>query len=128
MRLGGAAGCAHIVDIAPAGNKERGKWCARNPLCDRLRRAFFFSSRRRHTRSKRDWSSDVCSSDLCLLTGRGLSNCACLSNVRPAPKPPPPKPPPPRRPPPKPPPPPPPPPPPLNGRRKIGRASCRERG
>src|SRR5450830_463288 len=28
---------------------------------------FFFSSRRRHTRSKRDWSSDVCSSDL----GRG---------------------------------------------------------
>src|SRR5207249_6480890 len=27
-------------------------------------RYFFFSSRRRHTRSKRDWSSDVCSSDL----------------------------------------------------------------
>src|SRR5699024_11910474 len=25
---------------------------------------FFFSGRRRHTRSKRDWSSDVCSSDL----------------------------------------------------------------
>src|SRR5699024_11525890 len=24
---------------------------------------FFLSSRRRHTRSKRDWSSDVCSSD-----------------------------------------------------------------
>src|SRR5699024_11609788 len=24
----------------------------------------YFSSRRRHTRSKRDWSSDVCSSDL----------------------------------------------------------------
>src|SRR5699024_11626113 len=34
---------------------------------------FFFSSRRRHTRSKRDWSSDVCSSDLVKLvnpTGR----------------------------------------------------------
>src|SRR5699024_12228122 len=29
---------------------------------------FFFSSRRRHTRSKRDWSSDVCSSDLDSLT------------------------------------------------------------
>src|SRR5438067_13648816 len=28
---------------------------------------FFFSSRRRHTRSKRDWSSDVCSSDLALI-------------------------------------------------------------
>src|SRR5699024_12876402 len=27
---------------------------------------FFFSSRRRHTISKRDWSSDVCSSDLAL--------------------------------------------------------------
>src|SRR5260370_12030229 len=26
--------------------------------------AFFFSSRRRHTRFKCDWSSDVCSSDL----------------------------------------------------------------
>src|SRR6266536_6513816 len=26
--------------------------------------SFFFSSRRRHTRSTRDWSSDVCSSDL----------------------------------------------------------------
>src|SRR5699024_11586897 len=30
----------------------------------RARLCFFFSSRRRHTRSKRDWSSDVCSSDL----------------------------------------------------------------
>src|SRR5436305_9512722 len=29
-----------------------------------LCRSFFFSSRRRHTRCGRDWSSDVCSSDL----------------------------------------------------------------
>src|SRR5690349_22844672 len=29
-----------------------------------FKRYFFFSSRRRHTRSLRDWSSDVCSSDL----------------------------------------------------------------
>src|SRR5690606_41160458 len=29
-----------------------------------LRSRFFFSSRRRHTRFSRDWSSDVCSSDL----------------------------------------------------------------
>src|SRR5205809_4064524 len=29
-----------------------------------LARLFFFSSRRRHTRCSRDWSSDVCSSDL----------------------------------------------------------------
>src|SRR5204862_4117160 len=31
---------------------------------------FFFSSRRRHTRSLRDWSSDVCSSDLELSRGQ----------------------------------------------------------
>src|SRR2546429_10009092 len=30
---------------------------------------FFFSSRRRHTRCSRDWSSDVCSSDLKESTG-----------------------------------------------------------
>src|SRR6266550_6337592 len=30
----------------------------------RLLYFFFFSSRRRHTRCSRDWSSDVCSSDL----------------------------------------------------------------
>src|SRR5206468_8564930 len=29
---------------------------------------FFFSSRRRHTRSDRDWSSDVCSSDLAVFS------------------------------------------------------------
>src|SRR3712207_9422480 len=29
-----------------------------------MRTFFFFSSRRRHTRYWRDWSSDVCSSDL----------------------------------------------------------------
>src|SRR5699024_11928441 len=40
------------------------------PVLDALLRppvlifSFFFSSRRRHTMSKRDWSSDVCSSDL----------------------------------------------------------------
>src|SRR5205809_8051807 len=35
---------------------------------------FFFSSRRRHTRCSRDWSSDVCSSDLLLdrLAGGGV--------------------------------------------------------
>src|SRR3712207_8260240 len=33
-------------------------------LHSRHLRFFFFSSRRRHTRYWRDWSSDVCSSDL----------------------------------------------------------------
>src|SRR5699024_3816131 len=38
---------------------------------------FFFSSIRRHTRSKRDWSSDVCSSDLDAYQG-----CRCRSRRR----------------------------------------------
>src|SRR3712207_7299530 len=33
-------------------------------IVDDLYLCFFFSSRRRHTRYWRDWSSDVCSSDL----------------------------------------------------------------
>src|SRR5699024_2998332 len=38
---------------------------------------FFFSSRRRHTISKRDWSSDVCSSDL----GRALQDAVAPIGV-----------------------------------------------
>src|SRR5690606_40573732 len=34
---------------------------------------FFFSSRRRHTRFSRDWSSDVCSSDLIIQVAGGQS-------------------------------------------------------
>src|SRR5260370_25301257 len=33
-------------------------------VLSRFKYLFFFSSRRRHTRFKCDWSSDVCSSDL----------------------------------------------------------------
>src|SRR3712207_6108900 len=36
---------------------------------------FFFSSRRRHTRYWRDWSSDVCSSDLKGLDNRFMNEC-----------------------------------------------------
>src|SRR5699024_11812248 len=36
---------------------------------------FLFSSRRRHTRSKRDWSSDVCSSDLGRCRDDGKGSC-----------------------------------------------------
>src|SRR5256712_6967074 len=46
---------------------------------------FFFSSRRRHTRSDRDWSSDVCSSDLTQvrapITGTVLELDAVLGTV-----------------------------------------------
>src|SRR5207249_6839189 len=44
---------------------------------------FFFSSRRRHTRSKRDWSSDVCSSDLSWTLGTvaGLNTLTAASGT-----------------------------------------------
>src|SRR3989449_8291139 len=43
---------------------------------------FFFSSRRRHTRCSRDWSSDVCSSDL------ASSSCRDLRQTQKSPPPP----------------------------------------
>src|SRR5699024_11429282 len=42
---------------------------------------FFFSSRRRHTRSKRDWSSDVCSSDLPLQSSKVLKEALDLAKA-----------------------------------------------
>src|SRR3712207_6900080 len=38
--------------------------CEYDIVCETCFVFFFFSSRRRHTRYWRDWSSDVCSSDL----------------------------------------------------------------
>src|SRR5699024_3348096 len=46
---------------------------------------FFFSSRRRHTRSKRDWSSDVCSSDLediCTYRRADMGKDWCFNHCR----------------------------------------------
>src|SRR6266498_2720010 len=43
---------------------------------------FFFSSRRRHTRCGRDWSSDVCSSDLRAPTCRRSTMVALIAVVR----------------------------------------------
>src|SRR5207249_6800686 len=39
---------------------------------------FFFSSRRRHTSSKRDWSSDVCSSDLSDISDQVTASTASI--------------------------------------------------
>src|SRR5699024_11592244 len=44
--------------------------------------SFVFSSRRRHTRSKRDWSSDVCSSDLWTNATRCRYGTECYSVCR----------------------------------------------
>src|SRR5271170_6343051 len=47
-------------------------------------RFFFFSSRRRHTRSTRDWSSDVCSSDLIAQAGsRGKVGFRTVKSILP---------------------------------------------
>src|SRR5439155_9884819 len=43
---------------------------------------FFFSSRRRHTRWPRDWSSDVCSSDLPPLHVTAASTCSRVDHLR----------------------------------------------
>src|SRR2546429_1709633 len=59
--------CWRATQLRPAGSS-----CASGSVSFRQRdsvvvyvtRVFFFSSRRRHTRCSRDWSSDVCSSDL----------------------------------------------------------------
>src|SRR5256885_15030809 len=40
---------------------------------------FCFSSRRRHTRLQGDWSSDVCSSDLVLVTAIGILSAIVLA-------------------------------------------------
>src|SRR5437660_187328 len=52
---GGAAGI---------GGEDKQRDDAPHPPLRGTLRFFFFSSRRRHTRWPRDWSSDVCSSDL----------------------------------------------------------------
>src|SRR5690606_39620803 len=41
---------------------------------------FFFSSRRRHTRFSRDWSSDVCSSDLGLSASNSSVNFSFVNS------------------------------------------------
>src|SRR5690606_31941616 len=62
----------HVEGTAVTGFRRRQS--PRGPL-------FFFSSRRRHTRFSRDWSSDVCSSDLCAYHDlpRGSRCDDCLS-------------------------------------------------
>src|SRR6267378_3609480 len=61
------------------------------PSASGLMSFFFFSSRRRHTRSLRDWSSDLCSSDLeqggiaCVLADKnmpGMDGIEMLRRVR----------------------------------------------
>src|SRR2546429_2445904 len=57
---------AHVLPVEigrqeTKGDASRFRELGPDVVCDNY---FFFSSRRRHTRCSRDWSSDVCSSDL----------------------------------------------------------------
>src|SRR6476661_9520071 len=47
-------------------------------MLEEVDNSFFFSSRRRHTRFKCDWSSDVCSSDLSASAPAAASRTACM--------------------------------------------------
>src|SRR2546429_4232949 len=73
MRNGGARLTGRWRPVRPeigvSGCWSRGRVlteCAHNASRAEASDSFFFSSRRRHTRCSRDWSSDVCSSDLSL--------------------------------------------------------------
>src|SRR5712675_3134850 len=57
-------------------------WCLFTLLRSVLPLIFFFSSRRRHTRCSRDWSSDVCSSDLEYRLGRSQFENVIAGAVR----------------------------------------------
>src|SRR2546429_4012657 len=48
--------CSTTTMVSPSSLRRSSVWL--------ITSSFFFSSRRRHTRCSRDWSSDVCSSDL----------------------------------------------------------------
>src|SRR5256884_6117737 len=52
--------------MVEARNKASVRFVTKRVTVRFARLIFFFSSRRRHTRCSRDWSSDVCSSDLFL--------------------------------------------------------------
>src|SRR2546429_4167078 len=61
----------HVAD--EFGDRQRGIRRLLRQARDASDGCFFFSSRRRHTRCSRDWSSDVCSSDLAMLPDAGGS-------------------------------------------------------
>src|SRR2546430_7340818 len=76
--LDGGEGCTAEQNCTTAGGKTPAP-----PVAVDMRLAyawliwsFFFSSRRRHTRFDCDWSSDVCSSDLCCHNSPARANPA----------------------------------------------------
>src|SRR2546421_708775 len=68
---GACRGRGENSGVAGSLKKKKAKACGG-------RNFFFFSSRRRHTRSDRDWSSDVCSSDLTVFLALSPITAAAL--------------------------------------------------
>src|SRR2546429_1002086 len=56
--------CLQLTSRHPIGAGKKTKIFKNSQIAIETKSLFFFSSRRRHTRCSRDWSSDVCSSDL----------------------------------------------------------------
>src|SRR2546421_8210640 len=68
LRLHTPYGEVRVSRLVPSGHKVALRAVAEGDAVHKYGQVigfatFFFSSRRRHTRSDRDWSSDVCSSD-----------------------------------------------------------------
>src|SRR5438034_3634479 len=74
--------CAKLVSVSlvflPGGTECEVFEFSVNSQGERSTLVFFFSSRRRHTRSLCDWSSDVCSSDL---TDRSVRATECVRSA-----------------------------------------------
>src|SRR2546430_10065981 len=64
--------CFGVNGAAAGENVSWRKWSCQYTAEACVTYFFFFSSRRRHTRFDCDWSSDVCSSDLCALVAAEL--------------------------------------------------------
>src|SRR2546429_4484840 len=65
--------------------KDSANYSRDNSMVDGVR-VFFFSSRRRHTRCSRDWSSDVCSSDLTQIATQPPPSAAVAKFLKRAPR------------------------------------------
>src|ERR1035438_9287534 len=74
MQSSGSRGRRRCFGVVRSEERRVGKEC-------RSRWSPYHSSRRRHTRCLSDWSSDVCSSDLCLLRNKRYKSLGCNQAV-----------------------------------------------
>src|SRR2546429_3363256 len=75
-----------MIDVVDDGRVESGRLCMLRIEYADLCCFFFFSSRRRHTRCSRDWSSDVCSSDLLVVERDPADRISLIDLIQTGPK------------------------------------------